>query len=154
MSVLTLSDKSINRAFNVITDLIYAAPVEISHHSTCRVHELRAINEAGAIPNFQNQGVEHLARWCAIFNLRNYSKRYAHLGEFHRVTYKFKPMKQKPITRLRLVQTLKTLECLQYNISDYYGSGQWWEQLLRVIDLVRDIIISELPEYEAAKWGE
>lgn len=56
--------------------------------------------------------------------------------------------KRKPIT---LCQLLKHLECIDYNI-EYYDDVYEIKLLRSTIDDIKTSIISEMEEYEKAKW--
>lgn len=153
MSVMVLNHESIDLAFHTVIDLAYCAPVELRGGHTEAMMIRERFFEKGP-----SNSLPYLARYCAIFNLRNFNVQYRHnpdLVEFGPSGYRLTRgagFIGKAVTQDRICQTIKTLQCLQYNICDNYTQSPLFERLVDLIALLKELALQNTAEMVKAKW--
>ncbi len=139
MSVMVIDQDTINRAFNTAMNICFDAPI---HWGSVNTHD--------ALKRFN---LEYLARWSAIFNERNYNRRYAHHKPWSKVTYRWQRFSGEFIERDELAQAITTIRCLRYNILDYYEDAPQYKTLTDLVRVLESIFMDTSPEFKAAEWG-
>ena len=135
MSVMLMSRKSINLAFNTVLNLQYAAPVDWPPVNT--MEQLRRFDP------------KYLARWSAIFNVRNYNRRYQ---DFLPNGYKWRTCGNTHVTRCQLAQAITTIQCLRYNLVDFYDKAPQYMVLKDLENTLINIFMDTSEEMKAAQW--
>lgn len=144
MSVLVVTDKSVNTAFNIIANLSYSAPIDWS-------------NTYQLIERLRKFDIEYLARWAAIFNQRNFNIEYAHNRKSNSwysrlVTFRFYRHSQDRVTRTELAQAIRTIQCLRYNMVENYEDAAQYSVLRDLQEKLTEIFTESSPEMIAAGW--
>ena len=154
MSVMIVSEESINAAYSVLNAFCWVGPALVPRGAACQIERFRRFNQDYKRDHKQ-AGFKRLFRWAAVMNCRNSNRRYAHNPDFYVTNNNYVPrgIKNQEITLGELCRTLKTMECLRYNIADYYDDSNEFRELTGWIEILKTLIIEWLPEYEQAEWG-
>ena len=84
-----------------------------------------------------------------ILNHKSYRARYKERSGFTPYC-----MSYGSLTALSPIELLKSMECLAYQCDEAPGDYPVLQQLHNIIDELRKKIVDNMPEYQAAPWGE
>ncbi len=110
-----------------------------------------------AVPAFgPDDGLPEAAARTLIFDLQRMNAN-AYAVRYGKRTPKVKPVTLDPDTEpLTPVQLIKCLQCIRYNCDCGEAIGEGFRPALTTLDAVinvlRDYVIDQLPEYDKAEW--
>lgn len=151
MSVLLHEQETFQKVYNELKKSQWSN--EMSHSEICRVFDCNIFKNIGEYEGRLKTFIEE----CYFLNQLAYKRQYSENHEEAKAMtvekIEFENYSLKCGSRLQL---LKYLESIKYNCYDNNGKVSYFPETLKrldkLIEVLKDCIISDLPEYDQAKW--